>query len=191
MHAESFFLVTQFPLFLSLSVSASPSFSASPCFCTSASMVAIIADTVTLMGNKGFHDITHVIVDEVHERSLLSHPGEGEIFIQQSEFRTIVNVFELLGDFLLIVLKNLLEKQAAIGTRTLKVIVMSATVDSSLFSSYFGECPVITAEGRTHPVSTYFLEDVYDNIDYHLPSDSPACLDSGTRGNEVQLKPSC
>lgn len=129
-------------------------------FCTTGILLRQLA------GNKGFHDITHVIVDEVHERSLL-------------------------GDFLLIVLKSLLEKQAANGTRTLKVIVMSATVDSSLFSSYFGECPVITAEGRTHPVSTYFLEDVYENIDYRLPSDSPACLGSDTRGNEVQLKPSC
>lgn len=123
-------------------------------FCTTGILLRQLA------GNKGFHGITHIIVDEVHERSLL-------------------------GDFLLIVLKNLLEKQAANGTRTLKVIVMSATVDSSLFSSYFGECPVITAEGRTHPVSTYFLEDVYENIDYHLPSDSPACLGSDTRGNEV------
>ncbi|URE09956.1 HA2 [Musa troglodytarum] len=54
---------------------------------------------------------------------------------------------------------------------------MSATVDSSLFSRYFGNCPVISAEGRTHPVSTYFLEDVYERLDYCLALDAAA---SGT-----------
>lgn len=52
----------------------------------------------------------------------------------------------------------------------------SATVDSTLFSSYFGHCPVLTAQGRTHPVTTYFLEDIYESINYHLASDSPAAL---------------
>ncbi|KAL2904576.1 DExH-box ATP-dependent RNA helicase DExH7 chloroplastic [Bienertia sinuspersici] len=123
-------------------------------FCTTGILLRQIA------GNKSFHGVTHVIVDEVHERSLL-------------------------GDFLLIVLKSLLQKQTALGTSTLKILLMSATVDSSLFSRYFGDCPVITAEGRTYPVSTYFLEDVYENIDYNLPSDSPACLGFQTFGHEV------
>ncbi|KAK9676403.1 hypothetical protein RND81_11G074700 [Saponaria officinalis] len=122
-------------------------------FCTTGILLRHIA------GNRGFHGVTHVIVDEVHERSLL-------------------------GDFLLVVLKNLLEKQSSQGSQTLKVILMSATVDSSLFSKYFGGCPVITAEGRTHPVSTYFLEDVYEKIQYRLPSDSPACLGFETFGRE-------
>lgn len=63
----------------------------------------------------------------------------------------------------------------------------SATVDSNLFSRYFGDCPVITAEGRTYPVSTYFLEDVYEKINYHLPSDSPACLGFESFGRQVYL----
>ncbi|CAL0330726.1 unnamed protein product [Lupinus luteus] len=77
-----------------------------------------------LMGNQSLTGITHIIVDEVHERS--------------------------------------------------------ATVDSSLFSRYFGNCPVVTAEGRTHPVTTHFLEDIYDQINYRLASDSPASLASDT-----------
>ncbi|XP_078172951.1 RNA helicase family protein isoform X1 [Carex rostrata] len=112
-------------------------------FCTTGILLRKLAT------NKNFEGITHVVVDEVHERSLL-------------------------GDFLLIVLKSLIEKQASSGCSKLKVILMSATVDASLFSRYFGDCPVITAEGRTHPVSTVFLEDVYEKIDYSLPSDSPA-----------------
>lgn len=105
------------------------------------------------MGNKSFADITHVIVDEVHERSLL-------------------------GDFLLIILKNFIEKQSAQSTQKLKVILMSATVDSQLFSHYFGDCPVIHAQGRTHPVTTHFLEDIHESIDYKLASDSLASLRS-------------
>ncbi|KAK7348503.1 hypothetical protein VNO80_23061 [Phaseolus coccineus] len=116
-----------------------------------------------LMGDKSLSGITHIIVDEVHERSLL-------------------------GDFLLIVLKNLIEKQSSKGSRKLKIILMSATVDSNLFSRYFSNCPVVTAEGRTHPVTTYFLEDIYDKIDYRLTSDSAASLTHGTfpRGQILQ-----
>ncbi|XP_074275039.1 DExH-box ATP-dependent RNA helicase DExH7, chloroplastic isoform X2 [Silene latifolia] len=123
-------------------------------FCTTGILLRHIA------GNRSFRDVTHVIVDEVHERSLL-------------------------GDFLLIVLKNLLEKQSSQGACTFKVILMSATVDSNLFSKYFGDCPVINAEGRTHPVSTYYLEDVYENIQYRLPTDSPAYLGFETFGRET------
>lgn len=49
----------------------------------------------------------------------------------------------------------------------------SATVDSSLFARYFGDCPVINVEGRTHPVSSHFLEDVYEKMEYCLALDSP------------------
>jgi ATP-dependent RNA helicase DHX29 len=102
------------------------------------------------------------------------------------------------------VLKNLIEKQSSESSSKVKVILMyafkylnlyfsffslaqlplylttimirSATVDSSSFSRYFGHCPVVTAEGRTHPVTTYYLEDIYDQINYRLASDSPASL---------------
>ncbi|KAM1735057.1 hypothetical protein ACFX11_020446 [Malus domestica] len=111
------------------------------------------------VGDKNLTGVTHVIVDEVHERSLL-------------------------GDFLLIVLKNLIEKQSALNTPKLKVILMSATVDSNLFSRYFGNCPVITAEGRTHPVTTYYLEDIYESIDYQIASDSPASMRYGALTKE-------
>ncbi|XP_024015493.1 DExH-box ATP-dependent RNA helicase DExH7, chloroplastic isoform X2 [Eutrema salsugineum] len=117
-------------------------------FCTTGILLRKLA------GDKTLDDVTHIIVDEVHERSLL-------------------------GDFLLIILKSLIEKQSGDNTsRRLKVILMSATVDADLFSKYFAHCPVITAEGRTHPVTTHFLEEIYERTRYLLAPDSPAALRS-------------
>ncbi|GMI87912.1 hypothetical protein like AT1G58060 [Hibiscus trionum] len=124
-------------------------------FCTTGILLRKLA------GDKSLTGVTHIIVDEVHERSLL-------------------------GDFLLIVLKNLIEKQSASATPKLKVILMSATVDSDLFSKYFGLCPVITAQGRTHPVTTCFLEDIYESIDYRLASDSLASLSNETSTRDMR-----
>ncbi|KAM7252349.1 hypothetical protein ACFE04_024232 [Oxalis oulophora] len=114
-------------------------------FCTTGVLLRKIS------GDKNLSGVTHVIVDEVHERSVL-------------------------GDFLLIVLKRLIEKQSSQNSPKLKIVLMSATVDSDLFSKYFGGCPVVTAQGRTHPVTNYFLEDIYESINYHLASDSPAFI---------------
>jgi ATP-dependent RNA helicase A len=43
---------------------------------------------------------------------------------------------------------------------------MSATIDTALFSSYFGNCPIIEIFGRTFPVQEYFLEDIVQMCDY-------------------------
>lgn len=77
----------------------------------------------------GLRGVSHVIVDEIHERDVNS-------------------------DFLLVVLRDMLHSYP-----DLRVILMSATIDTTLFANYFGECPVIEIEGRTHPVDQYFLED--------------------------------
>lgn len=37
---------------------------------------------------------------------------------------------------------------------------MSATLNSALFSAYFGHCPTVKVPGYTHPVQDLFLEDV-------------------------------
>ncbi|KAL1420950.1 hypothetical protein MTO96_004318 [Rhipicephalus appendiculatus] len=85
----------------------------------------------TLMGNdSAMATISHVIVDEVHERDRFT-------------------------DFLLTVLRDLLPK-----FRNLKVILMSATMDVELFIKYFGGCPVVEVPSRSYEVKAYFLEDV-------------------------------
>lgn len=64
-----------------------------------------------------------LIVDEVHERHLHN-------------------------DFLLGVLRRLLPERP-----DLKVILMSATINISLFSSYFGGAPVVQVPGRLFPIT--------------------------------------
>lgn len=77
-------------------------------------------------------DITHLILDEVHERSID-------------------------GDFLLIVLRMLLVRRPA-----LKVVLMSATVDAERLSNYLGGAPIIQVPGRTFPVIVKYLEDALE-----------------------------
>nr|KAF6281853.1 DExH-box helicase 34 [Pipistrellus kuhlii] len=76
-----------------------------------------------------------LIVDEVHERHLHN-------------------------DFLLGVLRRLLPQRP-----DLKVVLMSATINISLFSSYFGGAPVVQVPGRLFPITV-----VYQPIEAAEPS---------------------
>ncbi|KAF2646057.1 ATP-dependent RNA helicase A [Massarina eburnea CBS 473.64] len=78
-------------------------------------------------------DVSHVVVDEVHERSLDT-------------------------DFLLVLLRDILRRR-----KDLKVILMSATLDAEVFERYFDDVgPVgrVEIEGRTYPVNDYYIDDV-------------------------------
>lgn len=87
-------------------------------------------------------DITHVIVDEVHERGAES-------------------------DFLLMLLKELLPKRP-----NLKLILMSATFKSEMFSTYFKGAPILHIPGKMFPVEQIFLEDVFEKTNYVLEENS-------------------
>lgn len=91
-----------------------------------------------LLADRNLKGVTHVIVDEIHER------GMNE-------------------DFLLIVLKELLPHRPE-----LKLILMSATLDAELFSSYFNGAPIVNILGFTHPVRTLFLENILEITGYQL-----------------------
>ncbi|TIC05841.1 P-loop containing nucleoside triphosphate hydrolase protein [Wallemia mellicola] len=89
-------------------------------------------------------DITHVVVDEVHERDVDT-------------------------DLTLVVLKRLIADRKARG-KPLKVILMSATIDSDLFQNYFASvnndvpAPVADIPGRSFPVTKYFLDDYLEEM---------------------------
>lgn len=98
-----------------------------------------------LQSDPMLESVSHIIVDEVHERSEES-------------------------DFLLLILKELLAKRA-----DLKVILMSATLNATLFSKYFHAAPVLEIPGRTFPVEQLFLEEILDRCGFVLEPDSKYC----------------
>jgi len=53
---------------------------------------------------------------------------------------------------------------------------MSATADSSKFSSYFKHCPVVNIPGRVFPVKVYNIEDIVEATGYTIEEDSPYAL---------------
>ena len=57
------------------------------------------------------------------------------------------NPFLTQTDFILVVLRDMIQTYP-----DLRVVLMSATIDTSLFSRYYGDCPIIEVEGKAYPV---------------------------------------
>ncbi|KAH9892366.1 P-loop containing nucleoside triphosphate hydrolase protein [Xylariomycetidae sp. FL2044] len=96
---------------------------------------------ITRLVNSMMFRYSCIIVDEAHERSLHT-------------------------DTVLCLLKKVLAKR-----KDLKLIVMSATMNSTKFSRYFGDAPVLHIPGRTFPVKMYHLKGAspsYTNSAYYL-----------------------
>lgn len=92
--------------------------------------------------------VTHVIVDEVHERDIDT-------------------------DLLLVVLKRLIADRKA-RRKPIKVVLMSATIDPTLFQNYFTDdlgrpAPVAEVPGRTFPVTRHYLDDFLHDLQDGLP----------------------
>jgi len=68
------------------------------------------------------------------------------------------------GDFLLLELKQLLKKH-----QTLKLVLMSATINHETFVKYFNNAPLLTIPGFAHPVTDIYLEDILSIVDYRPP----------------------
>jgi ATP-dependent RNA helicase DHX29 len=79
--------------------------------------------------------------------------------------RNILTLTSIDTDFLLIILRSLLERRPE-----LKVVLMSATVDANRFSRYLNDAPIMTVPGRTFPVQTQYLEDAIELTHYAGPS---------------------
>ncbi|XP_012225679.1 dosage compensation regulator mle isoform X2 [Linepithema humile] len=90
----------------------------------------------------GLRGVSHVIVDEIHERDVNS-------------------------DFIMVVLRDMIHLYPE-----LRIILMSATIDTTLFSEYFNNCPVVEVPGRAFPVKQYFLEDCIELTGFIPPTTS-------------------
>lgn len=93
-----------------------------------------------LQSNPALRGISHVVVDEVHERD--------------------VNT-----DLLLALLRSALEENP-----DFRVVLMSATGDTQRLSQYFGGCPVVRVPGFMHPVQSKYLEEVMTDMRRQLPA---------------------
>lgn len=87
-----------------------------------------------LQSNPTLKGISHVVVDEVHERDINT-------------------------DLLLALLRSSLAENP-----DLRVVLMSATGDNQKLAEYFGGCPIVKVPGFMHSVKDKYLEDVLREI---------------------------
>lgn len=106
-------------------------------------------------------DVSHVVIDEVHERSLDT-------------------------DFLL----NLLREVLRAKKDMLKLILMSATLDASTFVDYFSSeglsVGMVEIAGRTYPVQDYYLDDVVRMTGYTLDAPDTGFISDENMGKIIQ-----
>lgn len=103
-----------------------PRFPGGVLFCTTGILCQIMEKNPNLIG------YSHVILDEVHERTL-------DI------------------DILLVLMKRALSNNPS-----LKLIIMSATINTKIFEKYYN-CDTIDVEGKMYPVKMHFLE-YFENL---------------------------
>lgn len=97
--------------------------------------------------------VSHVFVDEVHERSADC-------------------------DLLMLLLRQLRQ-----GRPDLRVVVMSATLEVDKLVRYFGHSsPVVSIPGRAFPVQTFWLEDAVEMTGYRCEDDSEFVKRGWSRG---------
>lgn len=130
-------------------------------FCTTGILLRRLQDAATLAS-----DVSHIIVDEVHER-------------------------DLQNDVLLSMLRQFLSGANQTRQPPLKVLLMSATLNAASFQAYFGGehvCPMLTVPGRTFPVQELFLEDVLELTEYVIDDTSPAYIPYESVQQSTQVK---
>lgn len=106
-------------------------------------------------------DVSHVVIDEVHERSLDT-------------------------DFLL----NLIREVMKAKKDMLKLILMSATLDAATFRNYFASeglsVGTVEIEGRTFPVDEFYLDDVIRMTGYGTDKSDDGFIGDEAMGKVIQ-----
>ncbi|KAL3905902.1 MAG: hypothetical protein SGILL_009491, partial [Bacillariaceae sp.] len=121
------------------------------------SLAERVADETCDENEKDLNNVTHLVIDEVHERQVQT-------------------------DVLLIAVKQILKRR-----RDLKVILMSATMNASLFSDFFNGAPVLKIPGRTFPVASYHLEDLLEATGHIIEEDSRYAVRDNQRSEKTTL----
>ena len=106
-------------------------------------------------------DVSHVVIDEVHERSLDT-------------------------DFLL----NLIREVMKAKKDMLKLVLMSATLDAATFKNYFTSeglsVGMVEISGRTYPVNEFYLDDVVRMTGYGVDKTDTGFISGDTMGKIIQ-----
>lgn len=106
-------------------------------------------------------DVSHVVIDEVHERSLDT-------------------------DFLLNLIRDVMKAKKDM----LKLILMSATLDAATFKNYFASeglnVGTVEIEGRTFPVDEFYLDDVIRMTGYGTDKSDDAFIGDEAMGKVIQ-----
>ncbi|TKR80545.1 hypothetical protein L596_014603 [Steinernema carpocapsae] len=101
---------------------------------TDQTKVAFLTDGMLLreaLHSSMLMEYSMVIIDEAHERSLHT-------------------------DVLLAVVKLCQQQRNAAELEPLRIVIMSATMDTVLYSKYFDGAPVYYIKGRTHPIEMFY-----------------------------------
>lgn len=126
-----------------------PSYGGSITYCTT----GILLKQLQQAPDEVFDRVSHIIIDEVHERDIMI-------------------------DFLLIIVKEAVRTRRLAGKSTPKVVLMSATINSELFGKYFEEisedgkildCPSLSVPGRTFPVKEKYYENIIQELQNTYP----------------------
>ncbi|XP_026169067.1 ATP-dependent RNA helicase DHX30 isoform X1 [Mastacembelus armatus] len=112
-----------------------------------------------LQSNPTLEGISHVVVDEVHERDINT-------------------------DLLLALLRSCLNENP-----DLRVVLMSATGDNQRLARYFGGCPIVKVPGFMHPVKDKYLEDVLREMRRPLPDQERVETDGQFKGGRDEVAP--
>ncbi|KAL8686792.1 MAG: hypothetical protein Q9218_006864, partial [Villophora microphyllina] len=141
-----------------------PIYGGSITYCTT----GILLQQLQRQPDEVFERISHLVIDEVHERDILI-------------------------DFLMIVLKRAMAERVAAGKPTPKVVLMSATMDTELFADYFGTvvkgkssvaCPSLSVPGRTFPVKEKHLEQILNEMQKAHPQAAAPLLQQDLATND-------
>ncbi|TVQ24572.1 MAG: ATP-dependent RNA helicase [Spirochaetaceae bacterium] len=124
--------------------------------------IKIMTDGILLQemkANPGLDEYSVIVVDEAHERSL--------------------NI-----DFILGLLKTVLRKRPEF-----RLIISSATINSSVFSQYFDDCPVLHIDSPMYPVEVRYTpppsENSEESLLYRISTVMGEIVESGHTGDAL------